>query len=350
MLKIKTAIIGASGYTGVELIRILSNHPNVEICELIANSNADQEIKNIYQHLSIYKLPKLKNIDQINFKDIDLIFSCLPHNTSQIIFKKILDNPNNNHLKIIDLSADFRLSNPSDYNYWYNHDHQAEDLQNQAVYGLSEINKNKIKSAKIIACPGCYPTSILLPLIPLIKDKLIDVNDIIVDSKSGSSGAGRALKNQNLFCEVNNSVKAYNIGKHRHLGEIQQELTIANDHNKVILEFTPHLIPVNRGIISTIYVKNSNNFSIEQIKNLLTNFYKNDYFVNIVDHEISISNIIGTNHCLINVNQGNNSQRIIITSVIDNLCKGASGQAVQNMNIIFNLDEKTGLDFTPLFP
>lgn len=349
MKKINVAILGASGYTGVELIRILVNHPNVKICELIANNNANQEFNEIYDHLTYLNLPRLKSLDSVDLSKIDVIFGCLPHATSQKIFKEIFADKKNSQLRIIDLSADFRIDDPKNYQKFYNHPHQALDLQDFAVYGLSEINRHKIKKAKIIACPGCYPTSCLLPLIPLLKNEMIDFENIVIDSKSAISGAGRNLKIANLFCENNNSVKAYSIGNHRHLAEIQQELSKAINH-KIEVEFTPHIIPVNRGIISTIYTKLKNKYSLNDVVNCLEKSYEQEYFVKIVNHELSINNVAGTNLCLIKANQGNKPHSLILTSVIDNLCKGASGQAVQNLNIIFDLDEKTGLEISPLFP
>jgi len=349
MNKIRIAIIGASGYTGIELIRLLLNHPYVEIKFLIGNNSVNLDSNQLFSHFYNHNLPEIKKLDQVNFQEIDLIFGCLPHTVSQLIFKNILQDRNNQHLKIIDLSADFRLENPSEYQHWYANQHQAIDLQKQAVYGLSEINRNKIKNARLIANPGCYPTSALLPLIPLLKNRLISRDNIIIDSKSSASGAGRSLKINNLFCEINNSVKAYGIGKHRHIGEIQQELSKASNH-KIIIDFTPHLLPVNRGIISTIYTKLEKNFSIQDLKNCLTTTYDHEYFVKIASHEISLSDVAGTNFCLISLNNGNNPNSAIITCVIDNLCKGASGQAVQNMNIIFDFDEKLGLEIAPIFP
>ncbi len=265
MKPIKAAIIGASGYTGAELIRILLNHKKVEISELIANSNAGQKIEQLYPHLIHYGLPALKKIEEVDFTQIDVVFGCLPHTTSQETFKKLLSDPKNSHLKIFDLSADFRLEDVEDYKKWYDHEHVAKELQPQAVYGLSEIHRNKIKKSNLIACPGCYPTSALLPLIPLLENNLIEKHDIIIDSKSGTTGAGRSVKQANLFCEVNESVKAYSIGKHRHMGEIEQELGKAAGA-KIEIDFTPHLLPINRGIISTIYAKINPKFSLEDIQ------------------------------------------------------------------------------------
>jgi N-acetyl-gamma-glutamyl-phosphate reductase len=348
MKKISVAIIGASGYTGAELIRILLNHPKAQIAALVANSNAGQEIAQIYPHLIHYDLPNLQKIDEVDFAAIDVVFGCLPHTTSQETFKKILADEKNSHLKIIDLSADFRLDKTSDYEKWYEHQHLAPDLQPQAIYGLCEINRAKIKKSKLIACPGCYPTSALLPLIPLLQNNLIENRDIIIDSKSGASGAGRALKQGNLFCEVNESVKAYSIGKHRHIGEIEQELGKAANA-QIEIDFTPHLLPINRGIISTIYAKINPQFSLADIQNCLETKYEDEPFVRVIAGEPNIKDVVGTNFCVIAAKQARVAGRVILVSVIDNLCKGASGQAVQNMNIIFGLDEKTGLELAPIF-
>ena len=349
MKKLKIAIIGASGYTGAELIRILLNHKKVEISALIANSNAGQKVEQLYPHLIHYNLPSLKKLEEVDFSEIDIAFGCLPHTTSQETFKKLLADGKNSHLKIFDLSADFRLENAEDYLKWYEHQHIAQDLQPQAVYGLSEINRNKIKKSNLIACPGCYPTSALLPLIPLLENQLIKKEDIIIDSKSGTSGAGRSLKQGNLFCEVNESVKAYSVGKHRHIGEIEQELSKAAK-SRIEIDFTPHLLPINRGIISTIYVNLNDGFSVEDAKNCLETKYENEPFVQIIEGDPNIKDVSGTNLCVFSVKKARSKNKIIIVSVIDNLCKGASGQAVQNMNIVFGFDEKEGLEMTPIFP
>lgn len=354
MKKIQVAVMGASGYTGAELIRILLNHQKVEISALIANSNAGQKIAQLYPHLVHYDLPDLKKIEEIDFKKIDVVFGCLPHTTSQETFKKLLENSENSHLKIIDLSADFRLENVADYKLWYEHEHVAPSLQSKAIYGLSEIHRKQIKKSNLIACPGCYPTSALLPLIPLLENNLIKKDSIIIDSKSGVTGAGRSLKQSNLFCEVNESVKAYSVGKHRHIGEIEQELNKAAKSNfsdkKIEVDFTPHLLPINRGIISTIYTKTNQGFSFFDVKNCLETKYADEHFIQIIDGEPNIKDVVGTNFCLISAKKARTENGVILVSVIDNLCKGASGQAVQNMNIIFGFDEKEGLNFAPLFP
>lgn len=345
----KVAILGASGYTGAELIRILLNHKKVEITSLCANSNAGQKIEQLYPHLIHYNLPILQKVEEVDFSEIDVVFGCLPHTASQETFKKILDDEKNSHLKIIDLSADFRLENISDYEKWYEHEHVAKDLQPQAIYALPEIHRNKIKKHSLLANPGCYPTSALLPLIPLLQNKLIEISDIVIDAKSGTSGAGRAVKQGNLFCEVNESVRAYSIGKHRHIGEIEQELSKAAGE-KVNIDFTPHLLPINRGIISTIYVKIKSPFKLDDLKNCLETKYEDEFFVRVIDGDVNIKDVCATNFCMMTVKASNVENRAVIVSVIDNLCKGASTQAVQNMNILFGFDEKEGLEFAPIFP
>jgi len=349
MKKVKVAIIGASGYTGVELIRILLNHSHVKISSLIANNSAGQKISQLYPHLIHFNLPEIQKIEEVDFSQIDLVFGCLPHTTSQQTFKELLSSSKNSHLKIIDLSADFRLENPNDYKLWYEHEHNAIELLTKATYGLTEIYRDKIKKSSLIACPGCYPTSALLPLIPLLRNNLIDPNSIIIDSKSGTSGAGRNLKLSNLFCEINESVKAYSIANHRHIGEIEQELSKAGEQ-KINIEFTPHLLPINRGIISTIYTKINEKYKVSDLQNCLSKTYDDEFFVEVIAGEPNIKSVVGTNLCLISVKQGRQSNYAIIVSVIDNLCKGASGQAVQNMNLIFGFDENEGLKIAPIFP
>jgi N-acetyl-gamma-glutamyl-phosphate reductase len=347
--KIKVAIIGASGYTGAELIRILLGHPNAEITSLIAGSNAGQNISDIYQHLSHFSLPKLKKIEETDFSKIDVAFCCLPHTTAGEVIKSLMENKKYSHLKIIDLSADFRLEDGDDYKNWYEHDHSSLELQKHAVYGLTEFARNKIKKSRLVACPGCYPTSALLPLLPLIDAGLIETNNIIIDSKSGVTGAGRSLKTANLFCEINDGMKAYGVAIHRHNGEIEQELS-KTAGKKIKTTFTPHLAPMSRGIISTIYVTIKNGRNFEDIKNCLETRYEDEYFVNISNDYPSTKDVFGTNFCKIAIFKSRQENQAVIVSVIDNLTKGASGQAVQNMNIMFGFDEKSGLTMAPIFP
>lgn len=347
--KINVAIIGASGYTGVELIRILLTHPNVNIKHLVAESNAGKDFSEVYSHLGVYNLPKLVNFNQVDFEDIDLCFCCLPHTKSQEIVNELPDD-----MKVIDLSADFRLKNIETYEKWYGNEHLAPQLQHLVAYGLSEIFKDDVKMARIVACPGCYPTGATLPLYPLLEQKIISKNNIIIDAKTGVTGAGRALKQNFLFTEINESAKAYNIGKHRHIPEIEQSLSGAAGSD-IKINFTPQIIPMSRGILSTIYVKLNDGFNTESVRKTLRDFYKDESFVNILDDGIfpSTRDVLGTNMCNIAVADGSADGAdgfIVLVSVIDNLTKGSSGQAVQNMNIMFDLKDDTGLKYVPVFP
>jgi N-acetyl-gamma-glutamyl-phosphate reductase len=344
--KIKVSIIGASGYTGVELIRLLINHAHAEIVTLIADSSAGQPIADIYQHLRPYNLPDLIKIDKAKWEGIDVAFCCLPHATSQEVIKNLPE-----HLKVIDLSADFRLYDTDVYKKWYGHEHQAPDLQKDAVYGLSEIFRKQIKAARIIACPGCYPTSALLPLFPLLQDGLIEIDDIIIDSKSGVTGAGRSAKQSNLYTEVNEGIKPYGICNHRHIPEIEQTLSVAAGTN-IQVDFSPQLVPMNRGILSMIYVKLKNDISVNNLRESLNKMYDKELFVHVLKdgHLPATQDVYSTNNCIMSVTEGRTQNRAVIASVIDNLTKGSSGQAVQNMNIMFGIDEKCGLEYTPVFP
>ncbi|MFT7086930.1 MAG: N-acetyl-gamma-glutamyl-phosphate reductase [Rickettsiales bacterium] len=344
MSQLSIAILGASGYTGVELIRLLFSHKQVQIKELIANSNAGKEMAEIYPHLAFFSLPILKKIEEVDFSKIDLAFCCLPHTASQSTIKELLTKYS--HLKIIDLSADFRLESGEDYQKWYDNQHIALDLQKEAIYGLSEINRAKIKKARLIANPGCYPTSALLPILPLIEGGLIENENIIIDSKSAASGAGRNVKVGNLFCEVNEAMKVYGIASHRHIGEIEQEISKLAG-SKLQVSFTPHLVPMNRGIISTIYVNLKNNLTSEDLFNCLSTKYEDEYFVNVSKNHPSTKDVAGSNFCHIGVFASRLPNQAIIVCVIDNLIKGASGQALQNMNIMFGFGEKEGLEFLP---
>ncbi|MEZ5691332.1 MAG: N-acetyl-gamma-glutamyl-phosphate reductase [Rickettsiales bacterium] len=344
--KINITIIGASGYTGAELIRILSTHANANIVNLTADSQAGKHISEVYPHLHFKNLPKLISIDEVDFSGTDLVFCCLPHGTTQSVISSLPKN-----LKIIDLSADFRLHDTDTYAQWYGHKHKAMELQKEAVYGLCEHNRDKIKNSHLIANPGCYPTTSSLPLIPLLSSKMISENGIIIDAKSGVTGAGRSVTQANLYSETNEGIKAYGVGGHRHLPEIEQNLSIAAGSD-ISVTFTPHLMPMNRGILSTIYVNLSDGITINDIRKKLHNSYDSEYFVHVLPEGVlpSTSQVRGTNDCMINIFPDRIKNRAIIVSVTDNLMKGASGQAVQNMNIMFGLSEKTGLEFSAIFP
>ncbi len=343
---LKVAIVGASGYTGVELVRLLLKHPNVTITQLVAHSNADKSYDELYTHLRGQELPKLSSLDDAPLDKCDIAFFCLPHTKSQSIIKNI-----NSSLKVIDLSADFRLENPAIYEQWYQTKHLAPELQPTAIYGLSELNRDRIKTARLVACPGCYPTSMILPLAPLCRAKLIHVDDIIIDAKSGATGAGRSANVGTLFCEVNDNLKAYNICKHRHIPETEQALS-KQYGDDVTINFTPHLVPMSRGILSTIYVTLNDGITTESIHQSLHKAYKNEPFVDVLPVGVTPTtrDVTGTNKCLIGVTPGRSTHKAVIVSAIDNLIKGAAGQAIQNMNIMSGLKEHTGLELLPQFP
>lgn len=338
---LNAAIIGPSGYTGYELIRILYKHPKVNIKSLIGNKSKGKYISDIFTSFSHIDLPKIKTFKNENFSGIDVIFSCMP---SGNLAKLIHLLPKN--IVVIDLSADFRINNIKLHEQYYGQ-HENPNYIKKFTYGLTELNKNKIKNSLNIACPGCYPTSILLPILPLLKANLISTSDIIVDSKSGISGAGRNINQDLLFCENNNSFKAYGGGNHRHIPEIENYI-YDKISKKVNIIFTPHLIPINRGILSTIYIKGNATL----IQKALKKYYKNEKFVKInkLGELSKISDVVGSNICKISILQHSKKNYVIITSAIDNLIKGASGQAVQNMNLIFDFPQELGLDQHSIWP
>ena len=350
----RVAILGASGYTGAELLRLLSSHPLVTVDVLTSTDrNAGQDFKNIFpQFASRSDLPKLtlwedsrKQIDAC-----DIAFCCLPHGTTQEIIQQLAMASRT--IKIVDLSADFRLKDVASYEKWYGKPHVAIELQKEAVYGLPEINRHEVKNARILANPGCYPTAAQLPLVPLLKSKLISADDIIIDAKSGTTGAGRAAKEAFLFCEVADGIHAYGVASHRHAPEIEQGLANAAMRNDVIVNFTPHLMPMSRGILETIYVKMSAGTTVAHLREKLLETYKNEPFVHVLEGSVlpQTRHVRGSNHCYMNVVADRIAGRAIIVSAIDNLVKGASGQAIQNMNIMLGFPETTALMMSPMFP
>ncbi len=339
MPKLNALVAGSTGYIGTQLIKILVKHKHINIKYLCGNSSVGKSIVSYDKSLSKYKLPNIKKFNKDLLNDVDVIFTALPNGEAQDISKHL-----NNKNILIDLAADFRLEKASEYKKWYKQKHRAVKLIKKSIYSLPEINREELKKYNIISSPGCYPTSILLPLIPLFNKNFINFKNIIIDSKSGYSGAGRSVhkkyKNKNLY----ESLKAYGVGNHRHNSEIDQMLKKFTK-KKIEVSFTPHLSPMFRGILSTIYLDLNKNINQSKIINLLSKFYKKEKFIKISksDTLISTNDVINTNNCLISVCKSKFKNKIIILSAIDNLIKGGAGQAVQSLNNKFNYPETTGL-------
>jgi len=344
--QLRIGILGASGYTGAELLRLLARHPGVDLRLLTADRQAGKPIAEIFPHLGALQLPLPVKIEAADWSDVDLVFCCLPHGTTQEVIAGLPAA-----LKIVDLSADFRLADPASYAQWYGHEHRAPALQREAVYGLTELARGAIAKARLVANPGCYPTSAQLPLMPLLEAGMIASEDIIIDSKSGVTGAGRDAKQQNLYAEVTEGIHAYGIASHRHAPEIEQGLAQAAGR-AVTVNFTPHLMPMSRGILSTIYVRLAGGATSDGLREALARRYAGEAFVRVLaaGQAPATRHVRGSNHCLISVFADRVPGRAILVSVIDNLVKGASGQAVQNMNVMAGWPEATALEQPPLFP
>ena len=339
MPKFNALVAGSTGYIGVQLIKILIKHKYINIKYLCGNSSVGKKISGYDKSLSKKKLPKIIKFNKKLLNDVDIIFTALPNGEAQDISKNL-----NKKNILIDLAADFRLESASEYQKWYKQKHKAAKLISKSLYSLPEINKKDLKKYQIISCPGCYPTSILLPLIPLFKNNLVKTKNIIIDSKSGYSGAGRGVhkkyKNKNLY----ESLSAYGIGFHRHNSEIDQMLNKFTK-KKINFSFTPHLSPMFRGILSTIYIDLEKGINQSKVIKKLSDFYKKDDFIKIMkaDSLISTNDVINTNNCFISVCKSKYKNKIIILSTIDNLIKGGAGQAVQNLNLKLNFPVKEGL-------
>jgi N-acetyl-gamma-glutamyl-phosphate reductase len=348
--KIRTAVLGASGYTGAELLRLLLRHPHVEIVLLTADSRAGQEMRNVFPQFSPYHLPKLQSLEEIDWKalSLDLAFCALPHGTTQKVIKALLEAAP--RTRVVDLSADFRLSDVTAYARWYGHAHHAPELQKEAVYGLVERYRDEIRTARLVANPGCYTTCAQLALIPLLRGQAINPDEIVIDAKSGMTGAGRGVKEEMLFSEVAEGVHAYGVGKHRHMAELDQEFSRAAGRD-VLVTFTPHLMPINRGILSTIYVR-SRDASPQQLHAVLAKAYAGEPFVHVLPfgEMPQTRHVRGSNLTFVGLAPDRIAGRAIIGSALDNLTKGASGQAVQNMNLMFGFPETLGIDQLALFP
>jgi N-acetyl-gamma-glutamyl-phosphate reductase len=349
--KARIGILGASGYTGAELLRLLIRHPRVEIALLTADRRAGQAMREVFPQFSPYDLPQLVSIDGIDWAaaKLDLIFCALPHATTQKVIKDLLSKAP--AIKVVDLSADFRLADPAAYAHWYGHAHQAPELQAEAVYGLVEVYRRAIRSARLVANPGCYTTCAQLAVLPLLKAKAIVADEIVIDAKSGMTGAGRAAREGMLFSEVSEGFHAYGVGHHRHMAEIDQEFSKAAGR-EVIATFTPHLVPMNRGILSTIYVRGRRGRAPSDLHALLVKAYAREPFVHVLPfgETPQTRHVRGSNMTFIGVASDRVPGRAIVVAALDNLTKGASGQAVQNMNLMLGYPETMGIDQVALFP
>lgn len=349
--KAKIGILGASGYAGAELVRMLLRHPRSDIVLLTAERSAGKPMRDVFPQFSAVDLPTLVAVEGFDWgaAGLDVAFCALPHATTQKVIKELLAK--SPATKVIDLSADFRLSDTAAYAKWYGQLHHAPELQSQAVYGLTEIHRREIKQARLIANPGCYTTCAQLPLIPLIKAKAIDLDEIVVDAKSGMTGAGRAARESMLFAEVSEGINAYGVGHHRHMAELDQEFSLAAER-EVTVSFTPHLVPMNRGILSTIYVRGRRGRSPQDLHAILLKAYMKEPFVHVLPfgETPQTRHVRGSNMTFIGVANDRIEGRAIVVSALDNLVKGASGQAIQNMNLVMGWPETMGLEQVALFP
>ncbi len=337
------AILGASGYTGAELVRLIATHPHLRIAALSADRKAGQQMADVFPHLRHLDLPALVKMEDIDFSGIDLVFAALPHGLSQALVRDLPES-----VKVVDLGADFRLRDPADYEKWYGAPHVAPALQKTAVYGLTEFYRDEIKSARLVAGTGCNAATVQFALRPLITEQLIDLDDIICDLKNGISGAGRSLKENMLFTERSSDVLGYaQGGKHRHLGEFDQEFS-ALAGRKVEIQFTPHLVPVSRGILASCYLRGD----AQAIHAALRAAYADEPFIHVLPlgQCPGTGHVMGSNFCHIGVTSDRISGRALVVATLDNLCKGSSGQAVQNANLMLGLNETDGLMLVPVFP
>jgi N-acetyl-gamma-glutamyl-phosphate reductase len=343
---LRAAVLGASGYTGADMIRLAALHPAIQLIALIAKGHAGQSLAQVFPHLACLDVPNLVTPDEANWDEVDVVFGGLPHGTAHTEIAKLPKR-----IKIIDMSADFRLRDPKLYAEWYANEHSAPELIKDAVYGLTEHYRDKIRGARLVACPGCYPTAVLLALLPLAKAKLIASEDIIIDAKSGVSGAGRTLKQNILFSEAGEGFSPYGIGNHRHVPEIEQELGLAAG-SAVTVNFTPHLAPMSRGELCTCYVRLVGKASAADLRQALAKAYADSPFVRIVDEGVipATQHVRGSNFCHVGVFADRIRGRAIIVSAIDNLVKGSAGQALQNFNLMYGFAETIGLEQLPLFP
>jgi N-acetyl-gamma-glutamyl-phosphate reductase len=344
----KIAVLGASGYTGADTVRLLARHPHVKIAALTANTHAGKAMAQVFPHFFPLDLPMLTEWEKVDWTGLDAVVCGLPHGTTQEIIAAVLKaNP---AIKVLDMSADFRLRDQATYAQWYGHEHRAPELQGEAVYGLTEFYRSDITNARLIACPGCYPTAALLALRPLVEAGLVDAHDLIIDVKSGVTGSGRSLKQNTLFSEAGEGLSPYSVGSHRHAPEIEQELGIAAGA-PVTVNFTPHLIPMARGELCTCHVR-LDGAGVDDLRAALEQAYRDEPFVHVARKGVlpQTQNVRGSNYVQIGVFDDRIKGRAIVISTLDNLVKGSAGQAIQNMNLMFGWPETTGLEQIALFP
>lgn len=345
---IKAGIIGSTGYAGNELVRLLVGHPEVEVVWYGSRSYIDKKYAEVYQNF--FQIVDAKCLDdnmEKMAKEVDVIFTATPQGLcASLVNEGILSKA-----KVVDLSADFRIKDVRKYEEWYGMEHKAPQFIEEAVYGLCEINREEVKKARLIANPGCYPTCSTLSIYPLLKEGLIDPSTIIIDAKSGTSGAGRGAKVDNLYCEVNENIKAYGVATHRHTPEIEDQLGYAAGE-EVRISFTPHLVPMNRGILVTAYASLIKEVSYEEVKAIYDMYYKEERFVRVLDKDVCPQTkwVEGSNYVDVNFKIDPRTNRIIMMGAIDNVVKGAAGQAVQNMNLMFGFPEEEGLLQIPMIP
>lgn len=345
---IKVGIIGSTGYAGGELVRILMGHKNVEIKWFGSRSYIEKKYADVYRNMFqiVDAVCMDDNMEELA-DEVDVIFTATPQGLcASLVTEEILRK-----VKIIDLSADFRIKDVQTYEEWYQIKHSSPQFLEEAVYGLCEVNRESVKNARLVANPGCYPTCSFLSIYPLAKEGLIDMNSIIIDAKSGTSGAGRGAKVDNLYCEVNENIKAYGVASHRHTPEIEEQLGYASNE-KVTLNFTPHLVPMNRGILITAYASLKKKVTYEDVKAIYDSYYKNEKFVRVLEKDVCPQTkwVEGSNYVDVNFKIDPRTNRVIMMGAMDNLVKGAAGQAVQNMNLMFGLSETEGLEIVPMFP
>ena len=345
---IKAGIIGATGYAGGELVRILTGHKDMEIKWYGSRSYIDKKYAEVYQNM--FQIVDDKCMDdnmEALADEVDVIFTATPQGLcASLVNEEILSK-----VKIVDLSADFRIKDVATYEEWYKIQHPTPQFIPEAVYGLCEINREAVKKARLVANPGCYPTCSTLSIYPLLKEGLIDPGTIIIDAKSGTSGAGRGAKVDNLYCEVNENIKAYGVANHRHTPEIEEQLSYAAGE-PVLINFTPHLVPMNRGILITAYASLKKEVSYEEVKAAYDKYYANEKFVRVLEKDVCPQTkwVEGSNYVDVNFKIDPRTKRVIMMGAMDNLVKGAAGQAVQNMNLMFGLKESEGLELVPMFP